>query len=332
LETFEWTFMIQIPYLGHPIPVAGEFLAGNIHLCNLVPESAKDPRIKGDTMLRKNIRLPKASIAAFALALTAAAFSGCNQDAVPTATDSASKPSTSLPTLTSSPENPIVIEGRALIGADLEAFLKAHPEANRVPEASAPPVQSLPAAKTAANPACLIDFASNKGLTHMADYAYTTYATSPYYIQACFPYYAFVTPSTGSYYFLPTEASGTCAGSYRNIGTGTPGNCQNQQSALNFPRYASNGNATTYNGSLGLVVTLPQDGIDHNFRVNYFLGRGGVITAYAYRVGIGWTAYGPFSGTPSFFTLAGATNVTNLQFYSSNGGVFQVDNISITGL
>jgi hypothetical protein len=275
-------------------------------------------------MSKKFYRLPGMPIAAFALAVTAAAMSGCNSDADRASpSEAVSAPAADAPASTAPISN--LGEGHLLQGDELKAFLKNLPQDRQTP--SAPATQSMAAPKSAGNPACVIDFNSNKGLAHMADRAYTPYAVSPFYIQPCFPYYALVTPSDNNNYYLPTEASGTCPGTYGKIGYGSILNCQNQQDAANFPRYAGNTTRST-----GLIVTLPQDGINHNFRVNRFFARSGTITVYANRVGIGWWYWGPIS-TPQFFYFTNAQNVTELQFFPSDGNSnITVDNIDITGL
>lgn len=268
--------------------------------------------------ISRPIMLP---MAAFGLAVLSAAVTGCNQSD-PTSPRDASAPAAGYPTTNMG-------EGHLLKGAELEAFLKSLPADKQLAAVPAAQAQSIAAPKSAANPACIIDFNSGKGLAHMADRAYTAYATSPYYIQPCFPYYAFVTPVGRNYYYLPTEASGTCPGSYGNIGYGSVLNCQNQQDAANFPRYASNGSTT--DGDLGISVTLPQDGINHNFKLSYFFARSGSIAVYAYRVGIGWWVWTPINVAPGFFSFTNADNVTEVHFHSSDSrSIFQVDNISIT--
>jgi hypothetical protein len=266
-------------------------------------------------------------VLAFGLSVLAAGMSGCNQSADPASPVGASAPIVQTPSA-ANPQMETLGEGKMLQGEELKAFLNTLPKNSKTPAIPATATQSLAAPKSAGNPACLIDFNSNKGLAHMADRAYTGYAVSPYYLQPCYPYYAFVTPSNNNNYYLPTEASGTCPGNYGKIGYGTYYNCQNQQDAVNFPRYGANTDRNS-----GLIVTLPQDGVNHNFRVNYFFARSGTITVYAYRVGIGWWYWGPITGTPRFFSFTNAENVTELQFFpSDNNSGFSVDNISITGL
>jgi hypothetical protein len=264
-------------------------------------------------------------ILAFGLAVMTAGISGCNQSADPASPDGASAPAN--PTPSANAPTTSLGEGHLLQGEELKAFLKTLPADKQSPAASAQ-AQSLAAPKSAAYPACLIDFNSSKGLAHMADRAYTGYAVSPYYIQPCFPYYAFVTPTNNNNYYLPTEATGTCPGSYGKIGYGPYYNCQNQQDAANFARYGANTDRNS-----GLIVTLPQDGINHNFRFDYFYARSGTITVYAYRVGIGWWYWGPLSGAPRYFSFTNADNVTEVRFLpSDNNSNFSVDNISITAL
>jgi hypothetical protein len=283
-------------------------------------------------MSKMKFRPALPSAAVLGLALLSAALSGCDQGADPISSrepsaSPAGGPPVDVPTTQMG-------EGHLLQGKELDDFLKTLPADRQVPASAMQPtseMQPAAAAKSAANPACIIDFNSPKGLAHMADRAYTYYATSPYYIQPCFPYYAFVTPIGRNYYYLPTEASNTCPGSYGKLGYGSVLNCQNQQDAANFPRYASNGSPT--DGGLGIVVTLPQDGINHNFRFSYFFARSGSIAVYAYRVGIGWWVWTPINVAPGFFVFNNAENVTEVRFHSSDGrSIFQVDNISITAL
>jgi hypothetical protein len=278
----------------------------------------------------RSIRL-NLPFAAFGLAALAAGFSACNQSQAPTSADSVPA---QAGTATADPESPTLVPEHPLNGAELETFLKTLPESQRAPSAASFPsaLSSSALAKTVGNSACLIDFNSLKGLAHMSDRASAFYASSPYYIQPCFPYYAFVTPSSGNYYYLPTEAKGTCSGNPGYIGYWSNlGTCNNQQDAALFPRFASNGSTT--DGGLGIKVTLPQDdGTDHPFRVNIFFGRWGTMTAYGYRPATGWTSWGPLNASsPQFFTLSNATNLTAFYIMSTDRlSVWQADNISVT--
>lgn len=270
-------------------------------------------------------------------ALLAMGLMACNQGASTAspeaAPESAARPSISQPT----PENAIVLEERQLVGAELQAFLKATQKNRSLklePETRSP---SGGLGKSAANPACLIDFASNKGLAYMADRAFAYYATSPFYFQPCYPQYAFVTPSRGGYYYLVPEASGTCPGATGYLGYGPyastdPDVCKNQKDAALFPRYASNGSST--DGDLGLTVQmLDGDGNPWLFRSNIFFARGGNITVYGYKpITKTWSVWGPFSQTPTFYSLQNGTDLSALQFFATDrASIFEVDNISITG-
>ncbi len=267
-----------------------------------------------------------APIAALGLVLAAAGLSGCNRSPDPVSSREipeppGQSPAKDFPTIQAG-------EGRLLQGEELDAFLKTFPESRR---AEIPPVsgeQPQPAAKSAAN-WCIINFDSQQGLQNMADRAYTAYAVSPFYYQPCTPYNAYVTPLGRNYYYLPPEETGTCVGSYGKRGYGQQSNCLNQKDASLFKRYASNGSPT--DGSLGLVVTLPYGGVNRNFRFKYFFGRSGIITVYAYRVGIGWWYWGPLDFTsPGFFSFTNAEDVTEVRFHASNNAsIFSVDNIGL---
>jgi hypothetical protein len=275
-------------------------------------------------MLNKYSRLTGMPVVALGLAALAAGMTGCNQSPDPVSPDGPSAPAAQSPVTAKNAG-----EGHLLQGEELKTFLQRLPGDKRA--VSPVPSQSIAAPKSAANPACIINFNSSKGLSHMSDAAYAYYALSPYYMQPCFPYYAFVTPINRNYYYLPTEASNTCPGDFAMIGTGSIFDCQNQQYAANWPRFASNGSTT--DGDMGLSITLPQDGINHNFRLNYIFDRSGSLAVYAYRVGIGWWVWTPINVAPGFFAFSNVENVTEVQIFSSDfQSIFEVDNISITGL
>jgi hypothetical protein len=283
-------------------------------------------------MLKVKCHRSNLSLKALGMAMLAAGFSGCNQSVEPAARGDHAGPSAQLEHAVPGPDNSVSLEGHVLKGEELAVFLKRlgnQPPASPAPERVS---ESGPAAKSAANPTCQINFNSNKGLSHMADAAYTNYATSPWYMEPCFPYYAFVTPSIGTHYYLPTEASGTCPGSYGQIGYGTIGNCTNQQNAANFPRYAAK--ASPSDGDMALVVTLPQDGVNHAFNASVFFARAGIINVYGLHTDGSWQYWGPVdaSASPTFGVLSGGTNLTALYFFASTtDGLFEVDNISIVG-
>ena len=254
-------------------------------------------------------------------------FSGCNQSVDPvTPEESPTSLHPDDPTPAFDGTATDLGEGHPLTGDALEAFLQS---AGLGPEAATPAADLPPAApKSAASSMCLIDFNSKQGLNYMADKAYTAYATSPYYTQPCGTQYAAIRPTTGNYYYLPPENSSVCIGSYAKLGYGTITNCQNQQDASNFPRYASNGSPT--DGALGLKLTVPDGANKRNFELRYFFARGGTITVYAYRIGIGWWYWGPISVAPGFFTFTNAQNVNEVQFFASDrSSIFSIDNILI---
>lgn len=267
-----------------------------------------------------------APAAALGLALTATGLTGCNRGSDPVS----SRENPDAPAQGPAGEYPTIEagEGRLLQGGELDAFLKTFPESRRAEIPPAAEAPSLPAAKAAAS-WCIINFDSQQGLQNMADRAYTAYAVSPFYYQPCTPYNAYVKPLGRNYYYLPPEETGTCVGSFGNRGYGKQSNCLNQRDASLFRRYGSNGSPT--DGSLGLVVTLPYNGVNRNFRFKYFFGRQGIITVYAYRVGIGWWYWGPLDfTTPGFFTFTNAEDVTEVRFHASdNASIFAVDNIAL---
>lgn len=274
---------------------------------------------------------------AIGCALLAMGHYGCNQSASTASPETVPEPTTQPSMSQSTPENAVVLKERELVGEELQAFLKAMQKEQSLklqPETTTP---SEGLGKSSANPTCLIDFASNKGLAYMADRAYRYYAVSPFYLQPCFPHYAFVTPTKGTHYYLVPEAKGTCPGAYGKLGYGAvastdPNVCKNQQDAALFPRYASNGSPT--DGDVGLTVQM-QDGNGNPqlFRASVFFARGGSIQVYGYKpITKTWSVWGPFNQTPGFGVLQNATNLSALQFFATNrASIFEVDNISIVG-
>jgi hypothetical protein len=267
--------------------------------------------------------------------LLAMGIFGCNQGASTVSTETVREPATQPSTSQATPENIILLKERELVGEELQAFLKTLPKDLKLQPEAAGPSGGL--GKSAANPDCIIDFASNKGLWYMPDRAHTNYATSPYYYQPCSPQYAFITPTKYGTYYLVPEASGTCPGAYGMIGYGPfaskdPNVCKNQKDAALFPRYASNASPTY--GDMGLTVQM-QDAAKNSylFTANYFLARGGSIMAYGYKpISKSWSTWGPFNQTPGFYGFEKGTNLSVLQFFASDrASVFSVDNISIRG-
>lgn len=284
----------------------------------------------------KNPRLFTLKFTAIGCALLAMGHFGCNQDASTVSPETVTEPAARPSTPQSSSENPILLKERELAGEELQTFLKAMPKDLSLEVKSQTANPSGGVAKSAAYPACLIDFASTSGLSYMADHAYTGYATSPYYFQPCMPQNAFVTPSGASYFWMGTEASGTCPGAYGKIGYGTPNVdpnvCRYQKDAALYPRYAGNGSSAF--GNVGLTVQMLDAATNPKlFSATVFFARKGRIKVYGYKpISKTWVVWGPFTQTPALYGLQNATNLSALQFFASDlASEFQVDNISIRG-
>lgn len=262
------------------------------------------------------------------LALLSLTFSACNQ-----AVESPDPEKSAVPAVQESqtPGEPVRLdigEGQPLQGKQLEEFLGKLP-AEVKDRAAAGAAQGAPGAlaKTAWN-ACTINFNSSTGLRNMADKAYTSYAVAPWYYQYCAPSNFFVVPTNYNNYYLIPEAANTCIGSYGKIGYGSITNCQNQKSADLFPRYA--GISTSTDGAVGIRVHRDQY---QHFKLNSYIGKGGSIKVYAYRIGIGWWYWGPLPGNNTYWTFSNATQVSEVVFHSANMyDPFYFDDVNVTPL
>lgn len=259
------------------------------------------------------------------LASLALALSACNQGVETSGPEESRAPAAQAPQSSGAPVKLSIDDGQALQGKQLEDFLKAKSETRELGTPEAPKDQPAPLAKGAYN-ACNINFNDPAAIRRMIDKAYMYYATSPWYSQYCSPAYAYVTPTNYNNYYLMPEESNVCVGSYGKMGYGTISNCQNQKSADLFPRYA--GIATTTDGAVGIKVNMANT---RNFKLNSFVGKGGTITVYAYRVGIGWWYWGPLPSNNTYWTFSNADNVTEVVFHSSNmKDPYYIDNVVIT--
>ncbi|MBW8888473.1 MAG: hypothetical protein JF616_12015 [Fibrobacteres bacterium] len=265
------------------------------------------------------------------LALLAAGLSACNQSVDPSSRGEQPRGAAQSEQAAPNPKSDTVVEAQVLQGEELAAFLKTRGPQSQAQPASELNIESKPAAKTASNLACVIDFDSPKGLSHMEDHAYQRFASSPWYIQPCFPFYALVTPSVGDRYTLIGEKPDMCVGSYGKMGHGTDDNCTNQDDAEFFPRYASKSEWDDPN--MALVVTLPEDGINNIFTANSYYGTDGVVSLYGRRSNGSWIHWPHiiFDQGDRRIILAGGTNLTELDFRSGTPSEgFAIDNIKIT--
>lgn len=269
------------------------------------------------------------SLGSLGLVLVAGGLSACNQSVDPNSRGERAGGGAQSEPAAPNPEKDTVVESQVLQGEELAAFLKARGPLTKAQPAPEMKIESKPAAKIASNPACVIDFDSPKGLSHMADHAYKRIARSPWYVQPCFPFYALVAPSAGDRYTLNSE-KGACIGSYGKMGYGTDDNCTNQQDAANFIRYASKSEGDDPN--MTLIVTLPQDSINNIFTANSYYGADGTVALYGLRsdgVWVHWP-HQTFDGGWRRIILAGGKNLTELDFRDGVQPGWAIDNISIT--
>lgn len=271
--------------------------------------------------------IPFRSLTGLASLALAMALTACNQGTETASPDESRPPAVHAPQSPDAPVKLSIDDGQALQGKQLEAFLKTLAETKETLPAEAPLAQPAPLAK-AAYSSCNINFNSSIGIRNMADRAYTYYATAPWYYQYCAPANAFVVPSNYSNYYLIPEAANVCPGAYGKMGYGTITNCQNQKGADLFPRYA--GIATPTDGAVGIKVHMQNY---RNFKLNSFIGKGGTITVYANRVGIGWWYWGPLPSNNTYWTFSNAENVTEVVFHSSTmKDPYYIDDVVITPL
>jgi hypothetical protein len=271
------------------------------------------------------------SLGFLGLALAAAGLSACNQSVEPHSRGELAGAPAPSEQAAPNPHGDIVVEAQVLQGDELAAFLKMRGTQSQGQPAPEVRNESKPAAKTASNPACVVNFDSPKGLSHMADHAYRRFASSPWYVQPCFPFYALVTPSVGDRYTLIGEKPDMCIGSYGKMGHGSDDNCLNQEDAANFMRYATKSEMDDPN--MALVVTLPQDGVNKIFTANSYYGTDGVVNLYARRSNGSWIHWPTmiFDQGDRRVILAGGTNLTELNFHDGTQKQgFGIDNISIT--
>lgn len=273
------------------------------------------------------LKIPRGGSMVAAMSLLVAGLAGCNRDIQSPDQETSREPVTRAPGELAGPEGLMIGEGRKLEGADLKNFLDRHASEERPHKAEAG-TAALP--KVAAQ-SCMVDFNSSIGLSNMSDRAYTAYATAPWYYQPCGNgYNTYVIPINRNFYYLTTEASGTCPGTYGKIGYGTYTNCQNQANAAYFPRRASNGSTT--DGVLGLWAYMYQGNTSKSFNLNSLRVVSGSVYVYAYRNGIGWWWWGPLTGNINW-TFPNGQNVREVKIHASdNANVYVVDDISLTGL
>lgn len=281
-------------------------------------------------MLNLRIRSWLPSAAAISLAALAAGTTGCTRDSGPADSGVVSVPDGSAADTRTPPGARDMGEGRWLEGAELEAYRMAYPPDEPALAPILDPDRPAPAPKSAAISPCLIDFNSVKGLNYMADKAYAIYATQPYYTQPCNLAFTTVRPVNKTYYYLPTEATGTCPGEIGKIGYGSALSCQNQQAASNFPRYAGNG--TTTDATLGLRISIPDGASGHPFDLVYFFARNGKIKVTVKFAGGGTKTYENIAVSPGFYSFTDAKKVVEATFYSAEAGIYYIDNIYIRPL
>jgi hypothetical protein len=286
----------------------------------------------GATMMKMKLKMQKRaltlSLGALGLTLFAAALSGCNQGVDPAAHEDTAQ--NQQPVAAS--DAAITVEPHELKGEELAAFLKQlNIKSETLPVANANP-ESGALAKSAGGNLCQVNFNSSKGLAHMADRAYAFYASSPWYIEPCFPNYAVVTPSNANSYYLVPEASNICSGKVGMMGNWSNGpgsTCINQKDAATFPRYLAK--AAPFDLNAIYVVSLLNAGFGATFNASNFFARSGKLMVYAYGANGSFKTWGPIDATsPKFVSLAGATGLIQLGFYASTSdGVYSVDNINI---
>lgn len=206
-----------------------------------------------------------------------------------------------------------------------EALISLLSKGLKVP-AGSPAPQGPALAKSAAQ-TCLINFSNFTSLSAMADHAYALYAVYPWYQQTCGAHTAMVSPTQGTYYYLPPTESNVCTGTKPKMGYGpSPGpSCLNQKDAALFPRNA--GALSISDAKVGLAINDISAGYYRNFTLKSMYVTRGPVVIYGYKNG-GWVYWGPVNA--GYWTFPNGENLGQVQIFSSNGsGQYLVDDITI---